>query len=387
VTAGELAAQIAKLAPAETAETDALASKEKPDAMDLVGAKKRLSVTQTLEKMVLPTADDIAKEESGEAAKAADGALQEGKESLKAVETEVRQRLPTMDDINAENSAVLEADEILGDAKRRLSRVKTVEKQVLPQVDDIQAEKKDKACAVLSSEQMSKAAASKTASEAKGKHLGTVDTSSGFGAGAGGGFGLNAPGFGVKVNHFAGGGSGVAAKKQIEVSEEIKSTWAQVLDDAAKTTWVYCKYSDDLKKLELQASGEGGLSEFKRQIGETMAWGAFRCYGVDKRGGTVVRRTKLVFVQVRPEAVSMIKRAKQTSHKGDVKEALTGTHVDIAVETLADLDEQDLIKKLQAATGAHKPNGYEFDADVFLEADFYGLGIGKDCKGETATKA
>ena len=44
-----------------------------------------------------------------------------------------------------------------------------------------------------------------------------------------------------------------------------------------------------------------------------------------------------------------------------MKTAITGTHMDIACETVADLDEQNLIKKLQAATGAHKPNGYEFD--------------------------
>jgi len=83
----------------------------------------------------------------------------------------------------------------------------------------------------------------------------------------------------------------------------------------------------------------------------------------------------------------MVKKGKQASHQADVKAAIVGTHLDIAVETVADLDEQALIKKLQAATGAHKPNGYEFDPGKFLEADFYGLGIGKDCKGETAKSA
>jgi len=58
--------------------------------------------------------------------------------------------------------------------------------------------------------------------------------------------------------------------------------------------------------------------------------------------------------------------------------------MDVVVESLADLDEQALIQKLTAAAGAHKPNGYEFDPGNFLEADFYGLGIGKDCKAETS---
>lgn len=84
----------------------------------------------------------------------------------------------------------------------------------------------------------------------------------------------------------------------------------------------------------------------------------------------------------KPEEVSMIKKAKQASHKGDIKDAINGAHLDVVVETMADLAEQELITKLQAAT-AHKPNGYEFDEGSFMEADYYGLGIGKDCKSET----
>merc|ERR1712228_51712 len=155
------------------------------------------------------------------------------------------------------------------------------------------------------------------------------------------------------------------------------------MDDEDPMRWIFCKYTGDLKGLELTATGNGGLSEFKQQIGDEMAWAGFRCYGVDKRGGTEVRRTKFIFVQVRPEAVSTIKKAKQSSHKGDVKSVISGAHLDLVVEKPADLDEQELITKLQAATGAHKPNGYEFDKGKFIEADFYGLGIGKDCQGES----
>merc|ERR1711920_1027671 len=146
---------------------------------------------------------------------------------------------------------------------------------------------------------------------------------------------------------------------------------------------LYCKYTGDLKGLELSGTGNGGLEEFKKQVDDQMAWGGVRCYGVDKRGGTEVRRTKFIFVQVRPDAVSTIKKAKQAAHKGDVKTVISGAHLDLVVEKAAALDEQELITKLQAATGAHKPNGYEFDAGKFIEADFYGLGIGKDCQGES----
>merc|ERR1719258_72148 len=80
----------------------------------------------------------------------------------------------------------------------------------------------------------------------------------------------------------------------------------------------------------------------------------------------------------------MVRKGKMATHKGDMKEALSGTHLDVTCETLDDLNEDDLMKSLQAAAGAHKPNGYEFEDGVFMEADFYGLGIGEQCKGESS---
>ena len=82
-----------------------------------------------------------------------------------------------------------------------------------------------------------------------------------------------------------------------------------------------------------------------------------------------------------PPGASVMKKAKMGTHKGAVKEALHSAHLDLTVEDKAeDLVEAELCKKLQAATGAHKPNGYEFEKDVFVASDYYGLGIGKDCK-------
>jgi hypothetical protein len=227
--------------------------------------------------------------------------------------------------------------------------------------------------------------ASRAAAVSASKNLGLVDARSLAvgGAGAGGGLGLNAPGYGSKVQHFSGGGGG--GGKSIQVHADIHSTWQQVMDDGNTSVgWVYCEYSADGKSLELTDSGAGGLPELKQRLGSSIAWGGFRCVAVDRRGGVECKRPKFVFVQYKPEAASAIKKAKAASHKGDVKDALSGAHIDVAVESLKDLDEQALIGKLQAATGAHKPNGYEFEDGVFLEADYYGLGIGKDCRGETA---
>lgn len=227
---------------------------------------------------------------------------------------------------------------------------------------------------------------SQEAAASKAMNMGMVDMKSIAvgGAGQGGGLGLNAPGFGPKVKHFAtGGATGQGGNKAIVVSDEVKGAWQQVLDAGDPTAWVFCEYSGDGKRLELSNKGEGGLQSFKAALGESIAWGGFRCFGVDKRGGVECKRPKFVFVQYKPESASAMKKAKQGPHKGDVKDALMGAHLDVVVEHLADLDEELLITKLQAATGAHKPNGYEFEEGVFIEADFYGLGIGKDCKAES----
>lgn len=236
------------------------------------------------------------------------------------------------------------------------------------------------------SEQMSKAAESQAAASAKGQHLGTVNTNGGFGAGAGGGFGLNAPGFHVKVS-----GPQAAKGSTINVAEDVHVAWTKVLDDVDPLGWVICNYVEPRLPLEagkglvLFAQGEGGMSAFKAALpADKLAWGAFRIAAVDRRGGVDSKRPKFIFVHYACERVGQIKKAKMTGHKGDVKAALTGCHVDLMIEKPEELEEQELMTKLQASTGAHKPNGYEFDAGVFMESDYYGLGIGDDCKGETA---
>jgi len=232
------------------------------------------------------------------------------------------------------------------------------------------------------SEAMDKAEASKAAAESKSASLGVVKAAGGFVGGQGGGLGLNAPGAGPKVDHFAAKGT------SIPVADEVKAEWHRVQDDAHPQGWVVAEYAPDGKSLALKASGEGGMKEFKEQLSpDVLSWGAFRCWGVDKRGGTECKRTKFIFVQWMPEGVSQIKKAKMGAHKGAAKAAMDGAHMDILCESLDDFEEQGLMTKLQASTGAHKPNGYEFEEGVFLESDYYGLGIGKDCKSETVKPA
>jgi hypothetical protein len=194
---------------------------------------------------------------------------------------------------------------------------------------------------------------------------GIVKTSGGIvGAGAGGGLGLNAPGAGPKVQSFAGG----AATNSVAVSEEVGAVWADIVAEAKPTTWIVCEYDAAGKKVEVKASGTGGLSEFKAALGDNLAWGGFKCIAVDNRENTTSKRSKYVFVQYMPATAPGIRKAKMGSHKGTLKAICTGAHLDVSIDAKEELTEEDLVKRLQAATGAHKPNGYEFEPGVVTSA-------------------
>lgn len=193
----------------------------------------------------------------------------------------------------------------------------------------------------------------------------------GIGAGAGGGLGLNAAGFGKKVTHFAAkGGIGT-----LPMSEDMQPTWNKMLgSDDTVFGWILCEYEADGKSVKLTSNGDGGLTNFKAALGqlEGVAWGGFVCNAVDNRGSLVSKRKKFIFVQYMPSSAPAMRRAKMGSHKGALKECFDRAHMDVLVENVEeDLDPVHLASKLQSATGAHKPNGYEFDKGVITDADYY----------------
>ncbi len=156
-------------------------------------------------------------------------------------------------------------------------------------------------------------------------------------------------------------------------------------EDSDPTHFVIGSYGPTGKTLEFFKKGDGRLADFIAALGELgddkIGWGGFRCYGVDDRGTTVSKRAKIVFVQYMPPNAPAMKKAKMGSQKGAAKAAFDKAHMDILVEDPAeDLIKDELVKSLQAATGAHKPNGYEFEVDEFVNADYYNRGIGKAAK-------
>lgn len=199
------------------------------------------------------------------------------------------------------------------------------------------------------------------------------DMGIGKGAGAGGGLGLNAAGFGPKVKHFAakgGIGSGPA------LSDDMKAAWESMVSptDPDVFGWLISQYDASGKSVKLGQTGGGGLQDFKAALQQmdSVAWGGFVCNAVDNRGNLVSKRKKFIFVQYMPSSAPAMRKAKMGSHKGALKECFNRAHLDILVENIEeDLDPVSLAGKLQSATGAHKPNGYEFDKGVITDANYY----------------
>jgi len=189
-----------------------------------------------------------------------------------------------------------------------------------------------------------------------------------------GGLGFNDPNFGVRKK--TGFEAAKSTGRALPITEECDALWNRVLDNDDKLTFVVMKYDDRGKNLSLKASGEGGLADFVAELeDDKVCWGAFRCWAVDDRGNVTCERAKFVFVQWMPAAASTMRKAKMGTHKGSVKEVLHSVHLDLQAEDKTAFEEGELVKALQAATGAHKPNGYRFEEGKIVSADYYGTGV------------
>jgi len=149
--------------------------------------------------------------------------------------------------------------------------------------------------------------------------------------------------------------------QQLKIDDEVANAWNRLTSDASNVSWIACGYPEgSSNELIFKAEGEGGMPEFISQLpANDIIWGAFKVVGVDDRGNTVSRRPKFIFVKYLPAEVPTMKRARAGGHKGAIKQKMDA-HIDIEIESAAELTEEVVITKLRAAGGAHAPTSYEF---------------------------
>ena len=101
-------------------------------------------------------------------------------------------------------------------------------------------------------------------------------------------------------------------------------------------------------------------------------WGGMRVTAVDTRGTTTCTRPKLLFFTHIGAAVGTRTRTRALLHTGALAEVLHGAHCVLEVEDAqTELTPTRLASKLLAATGAHKPNAYDFGGGLVVEYDYY----------------
>lgn len=138
----------------------------------------------------------------------------------------------------------------------------------------------------------------------------------------------------------------------------IAQTWEELRRDDSEKNWLLVGYDENQKDtLKLVASGSGGMNELKQHLdANQVLYGVFRVVGVDQDS----RRTKFVFVTFIGSGLSPLKRARTSTHKSALTQFFNGFHVEVYVSSEDDLNEDDIINRLNSSTGAHKPKHYEF---------------------------
>jgi len=135
-------------------------------------------------------------------------------------------------------------------------------------------------------------------------------------------------------------------------SPDIKSAYEQVRDDSSSVNWISLGYGSSKKALELYASGEGGLEEFKASLkSDEVTYGYVRMIYGDSQ------RFKFVFIAYVPDGLSILTKARANTHKPAVTQYLKFLHTDIYATSLAELEEDIIQAKLKAAAGANYGTG------------------------------
>ncbi|KAJ3384985.1 hypothetical protein HDU92_003294 [Lobulomyces angularis] len=125
----------------------------------------------------------------------------------------------------------------------------------------------------------------------------------------------------------------------------------KVRDDKSDTIWMVGSYeNDDIKNpIVLVGSGKGGYKEFSEFFKpESLSYVFLRV--IDKVDGNATR--KFVLVNWVGENVSMMKKAKVSTNKGEVNEKFSPFHVDFTISEKKEINDDIILAKVQAYSGS-----------------------------------
>jgi len=130
--------------------------------------------------------------------------------------------------------------------------------------------------------------------------------------------------------------------------ENIKAAIKALRSDADDTDWILLTYEGSTNKIYLLGKGNEGLEELLPHLKENEIF-----YGLYRTTDTVDNTVAVKFVLILwvGEKVPMIRKARITTHKGEVTSFIGQYHVDIQCSNLEEVNEDLIREAVQKASG------------------------------------
>ena len=137
---------------------------------------------------------------------------------------------------------------------------------------------------------------------------------------------------------------------------EIAAAYDSVRSDKEPTNWLLISYAGATgNKLELTATGEGGLEELRGALDDAQVqYGYVRVEYANDKESTRVKFAVVVWIG---DGTKVMRKARVSIESGAVKTRLAHHSIAVTTSDRAELNEEDLVKTLRKAGGADYNGG------------------------------
>uniref|UniRef100_A0A7S3ZHK6 ADF-H domain-containing protein n=1 Tax=Lotharella globosa TaxID=91324 RepID=A0A7S3ZHK6_9EUKA len=139
--------------------------------------------------------------------------------------------------------------------------------------------------------------------------------------------------------------------------------------DAKAGSWMVVNL--EKKKVAFVAEGEG-LESLKKALDDAQCmWACINVHGVDVRANVESTRHKLVQINWVGENVPAMKKMGALQGKGAIAKLFKGAALELNCNKPEEISTTEIVGKLSAAGGAHKPTYYAFGGGEKVDLNFY----------------
>merc|ERR1712098_122275 len=144
--------------------------------------------------------------------------------------------------------------------------------------------------------------------------------------------------------------------KMVDVNDPaLLSAYEDVRSDKSETNWAVFGYDSSGKRLEVTATGNGGIGELVGALRDDAVQYGFIAVTT---GDSESIRKKFVFLSWGGPSASVMKKAKISVHKADVKRVVRDFAVEIHGTERSDFDEETIMRTVRKAGGADYGTGH-----------------------------